>query len=385
MRPQARDALVAGLEHVGNPSSLHTSGRRARRAVEEARETVAAALGARPAEVVLTAGGTEADNLAVKGLFWARRAQDPRRRRVLVSAVEHPAVLDPADWLARDQGAEVVRVPVLPDGRLDVGALEQTIAADPESVALVSVMWANNEVGAVQPLEAVVAAASAHGIPVHSDAVQAVGALDVDLAASGLAALSVSGHKVGGPMGSGALLLARAAGALRPVPVLHGGGQEAGVRSGTVDAAAAASLGVAVDLATAGRAEHAARLSALRGRLESAVLAAVPDAVVTGPSDPAHRLPGLLHVQVPGCEGDSLLFLLDAEGVECSAGSACSAGVSRPSPVLSAMGVPDALARGALRFSLGHTSTALDVDAAAAALPRVVSRARAAAGSLVSA
>ncbi len=377
--------MLAGLERTGNPGSLHTSGRRARRAVEEARETVAAALGARPAEVVLTAGGTESDNLAVKGLWWGRQSAGRPRRRVLVSAVEHHAVLDPADWLARDQGAEVVRLPVLTDGRLDVAALEEAIAADPGSVALVSVMWANNEVGAVQPLDAVVAAASAHGIPVHADAAQAVGALPVDLAASGLAALTVSGHKLGGPVGSGALLLARGAGAPTVVPVLHGGGQEGGVRSGTVDAAAAASLAVAVDLAVAGREAHAEHLTALRGRLAAAITSAVPDAVITGPRDPALRLPGLLHVVVPGCEGDSLLFLLDAEGVECSTGSACTAGVSRPSHVLSAMGVPDPLARGALRFSLGHTSTAQDVDAAAAALPLVVARARAAAGTLVSA
>ncbi|SDQ74218.1 cysteine desulfurase family protein [Quadrisphaera sp. DSM 44207] len=374
-RPEVVAAMAEELGRIGNPSSLHTAGRAARRVVEEAREQVAAALGARPGEVVITGGGTEADNLAVKGLYWARRAADPRRRRVLVSAVEHHGVLDPAEWLAHEQGAEVVHLPVDATGRLDVAALRAELEADPASVALVSVMWANNEVGTLQPVAEVVAAAAEHGVPVHSDAVQAVGAVPVDFDASGVAALSTTAHKIGGPVGVGALVVRRGT-AL--VPVLHGGGQEGGVRSGSVAAASARALGLAAELAAADQPAHAARLADLRERLAAAVLAAVPDAVVHGSPDPALRLPGLLHVTVPGCQGDSLLYLLDARGVECSTGSACTAGVPQPSHVLRAMGLEDATARGALRFSLGRTSTAADVDAVAAALGPVVERARSA-------
>ena len=373
VRPEVVAVMAEELSRVGNPSSLHTAGRAARRVVEEAREQVAGALGARPGEVVLTGGGTEADNLAVKGLYWARAAADPRRRRVLVSSVEHHGVLDPAEWLAAEQSAEVVHLPVDAAGLLDLDALREAIEADPASVALVSVMWANNEVGTVQPVAEVVALAAQHGIPVHTDAVQAVGALPVDFDASGVAALTLTGHKLGGPIGAGALLVRRGT---PLVPVLHGGGQEGGVRSGSVSAAGARALGVAAELAVAAQPAHAARLAELRERLRAAVLDAVPDAVVHGSPDADRRLPGLLHVTVPGCEGDSLLYLLDARGVECSTGSACTAGVPQPSHVLRAMGLDDATARGALRFSLGRTSTAADVDAVAAAIGPVVERAR---------
>ncbi len=373
VRPEAAAAMAEELTRAGNPSSLHTSGRLARRVVEEAREQVAASLGARPGEVVLTGGGTESDNLAVKGLYWARREADPRRRKVLVSAVEHHAVLDPAHWLATSQGAELVVLPVDATGALDLAALEAELAADPGAVALVSVMWANNEVGTVQPVEAVVAAAARHGVPVHTDAVQALGALPVAFEASGVAAMTVSGHKVGGPGGSGALLLRRGTSL---VPVLHGGGQEAGVRSGSVDAAACRALGVAVQAAVAAQPEQAARLRALREQLRAAVLTAVPDARVHEGAGEHQRLPGVLHVTVPGCEGDSLLYLLDARGVECSTGSACTAGVTQPSHVLRAMGLGDDEARGALRFSLGWTSGHGDVAAVEEALGPVVERAR---------
>jgi cysteine desulfurase len=373
VRPEAAAAMAEELTRAGNPSSLHTSGRLARRVVEEAREQVAASLGARPGEVVLTGGGTESDNLAVKGLYWARREADPRRRKVLVSAVEHHAVLDPAHWLATSQGAELVVLPVDATGALDLAALEAELAADPGAVALVSVMWANNEVGTVQPVEAVVAAAARHGVPVHTDAVQALGALPVAFEASGVAAMTVSGHKVGGPGGSGALLLRRGTSL---VPVLHGGGQEAGVRSGSVDAAACRALGVAVQAAVAAQPEQAARLRALREQLRTAVLTAVPDARVHEGAGEHQRLPGVLHVTVPGCEGDSLLYLLDARGVECSTGSACTAGVTQPSHVLRAMGLGDDEARGALRFSLGWTSGHGDVAAVEEALGPVVERAR---------
>ncbi|MCC2315240.1 cysteine desulfurase family protein [Cellulomonas xiejunii] len=375
MRAAALSALTAALAHTGNPSSLHTAGRAARRTVEEARERLAAAVGARPSEVVWTAGGTEADNLAVKGLFWARRTGDTARRRVVVSAVEHHAVLDPAFWLAEHAGAELVLLPVDGDGVVEVDALRAELEAHADTVALVSVMWANNEVGALQPLHDVVALAHRYGVPVHADAVQAVGQVPVDLGASGLDALTLSGHKVGGPGSTGALLVRRG---LELTPVLHGGGQERGVRSGTLDPALLAAFAAAVDEAVGEREDHAARVGALRDDLVRRVLAEVPGATLRGPADPARRLPGNAHLTFAGCEGDSLLYLLDAAGVEASTGSACQAGVPRPSHVLLAMGVGEDDARGALRFSFGPTSTADDVDAALAALPGAVERARAA-------
>jgi cysteine desulfurase len=373
MLPEALAAMTAELARAGNASSLHTSGRRARRVVEEARERLAAAVGAGPSEVVFTAGGTEADNLAVKGLYWARRSEDPRRRRLLASAVEHHAVLDPVEWLAVHEGAEVEWLPVDALGRLDLAAARAAIERDPASVALVTAMWANNEVGTVQPIEELAALAHEHGIPVHSDAVQALGQLPLDLATSAVDCVTLSAHKVGGPVGAGALVARRG---LDLVPVLHGGGQERGVRSGTLDAPAVTAFAVAAELAAKNRPETAERLAALRDDLVEAVLAAVPDAQLRGDPDAAGRLPGNAHFTFPGCEGDSLLYLLDARGVECSTGSACQAGVPQPSHVLLAMGVAPDAARGALRFSLGWPSTAADVDALAVTIGPVVDRAR---------
>lgn len=378
----ARDALVDELSRTGNPSSLHAAGRAARRTVEEAREAVAAALGARPSEVVLTAGGTEADNLAIKGLFWGRRTTDPRRRRIVVSAVEHHAVLDPAFWMAEHAGAEIVLLPVDAQGRVELDALRAELAQHADEIALISVMWANNEVGTLQPVHEVVQLARPHGIPVHSDAVQAVGQVPVDFAASGLDAMTVSGHKLGGPVGVGALVARRDA----PLtPVLHGGGQERGVRSGTLDAPAIRAFGVAVAEAVGRRAERAQHLGSLRDELVAGVRRVVPDAVLSGPEpdrgagdEESARLPGNAHFTFPGAEGDSLLYLLDSAGVQASTGSACQAGVPQPSHVLLAMGVPEDDARGALRFSLGATSTPDDVAHLLDALPAAVDRARAA-------
>ncbi|WP_183096076.1 cysteine desulfurase family protein [Nocardioides stalactiti] len=373
MVPAAVAAMTAHLADIGNASALHASGRRARRVVEESRETIAQALGCRPGEVVFTSGGTEADNLAVKGLYWSRRAADPARRRVLASAIEHHAVLDPLHWLADHEDAVLELVPVDAEGRLDTAALAATIERDPASVALVSVMWANNEVGTVQPLAEVVAVASTHGIPVHSDAVQALGVLPVDFAAAGIDAMTISGHKVGGPLGVGALVVRRE---LELTALVHGGGQERDVRSGTLDVPAVAGFAAAVELAVKEQAAHASRLAGLREQLVSSVQAVLPDAVLNG--DPVDRLPGNAHFSFPGCEGDSLLMLLDARGIECSTGSACSAGVPQPSHVLLAMGRDADAARSSLRFSLGHTSTATDVETVVAALPPCVERARAA-------
>jgi cysteine desulfurase len=376
MLPEAVDAVTAALRAslttAGNASSLHTAGRRARRVVEESRETLAAALGARPSEVVFTAGGTESDNLAVKGLWWARRAAEPRRTRILASAVEHHAVLDAVEWLVEHEGATVDWLEVDRTGRVHPEALREAIERDPSDVALVSVMWANNEVGTVQPTAQLAQIAHEHGVPLHSDAVQAVGQLPVDFTASGADALTITGHKAGGPLGVGALLLSRTA---QCTPLLHGGGQERDVRSGTLDTPSIAGLASAVEVAAARRPELAARLTGLRDDLVERVRDAVPDAVLNG-GIAASRLPGNAHFSFPGCEGDSLLLLLDARGVEVSTGSACSAGVARPSHVLLALGASEAEARSSLRFSLGHTSTPADVDALLDALPGVVERAR---------
>ena len=376
MLPAAMAAMTKELGEVGNPSSLHAAGRRARRVVEEGREAIADAYGARPSEVVFTAGGTEADNLAVKGLFWARQ-RDRARPRIIASAIEHHAVLDPVRWLAEQQGADVTWLEVDRVGRVDPARLDAEIARDPDAVALVTIMWANNEVGTVQPVRECTEVAARYGIPTHSDAVQAAGWLDVDFGDSGLDALTISGHKIGGPLGVGALLLGRSS---TPTPLVHGGGQERDVRSGTLDTPAIAGFAAAASASREDRAARVPAVLALRDELVAGVMAAVPDAVLNGDdrNDVAHRLPGIAHLSFPGCEGDSLLMLLDANGVYCSTGSACSAGVPEASHVLLAMGASDAEARSSLRFSLGHSSTRADVRELCDVIGPVVERARAA-------
>lgn len=364
-------ALTTELSRSGNPSSLHGSGRRARRVVEDARETLARAAGAHPSEVIFTSGGTEADNLAVKGLFWARRDAEPQRTRILCSAVEHPAVQDTVEWLERHEGARVTWLPVTGEGIVRLDALQQELDGGAEDIALVTVMWANNEVGALQPIAKITAAAAAHGIPVHSDAVQAFGSVPVSFAESGLATMAVSGHKIGGPVGVGALFVGRS---VKLTPVQHGGGQERDIRSGTLDTAGIAAFAAAADDAVTHLPGESVRLAELRDRLIAGVERVVPEAILRGPA--RERLPGNAHFTFPGCEGDSLLFLLDVAGVESSTGSACTAGVPRPSHVLLAMGLSETEARGAQRFSLGHTSTPEDVDALVAALPEAYQRAR---------
>ncbi|MFC4126401.1 cysteine desulfurase family protein [Nocardia rhizosphaerae] len=374
MVPAAVEAMTAALMTVGNASSLHGSGRAARRALEEARESIAADLGARPSEVIFTSGGTESDNLALKGIFWGRRADDPRRTRIVTSAIEHHAVLDAVEWLEKHEGAQVSWLPVDAAGIVSPDALRAELAAHADEVALVSVMWANNEVGTVQPITELSAVAAEFGIPMHSDAIQAAGQLPLDFAASGLAALSVAGHKTGGPHGVGVLLLGRQ---VPCVPLVHGGGHERDLRSGTSDVAAAVGMAAALRAVTADLAARAEQLRVLRDRLIAGVREVVPDAVLNGPAD-SRRLPGNAHFTFPGCEGDSLLMLLDAAGVECSTGSACNAGVAAPSHVLIAMGVEPWLARSSLRFSLGHTSTETDIETLLTVLPQVIERARAA-------
>ncbi|MGJ9414309.1 cysteine desulfurase family protein [Aeromicrobium sp. CF4.19] len=377
MLAEARGVLTEQLARTGNASSLHTSGRLARRTVEESREIIAEQLGARPSEVVFCSGGTEANNLAIKGLYWARRGADPRRDRVVFSSIEHHALLDPVTWLAAHEGARIDTTPVDRQGRIVVEALRESVERAPDEVAAITTMWANNEMGTIQPIDEVVAIAREHGVPVHSDAVQAAGYVPLDFAGSGLDAMTVTAHKLGGPVGVGALVLRRE---IEPIPLLHGGGQERDVRSGTVGVALIASFAAAMEITVARQAEASARIEALRRRLVAGILHIVPDAVVNGDPETGvdHRLPNIAHVTFPGCEGDAMLMLLDAQGIECSTGSACAAGVPQPSHVLLAMGYDDDAARGSLRFSLGHTSTEADVDALLAALPAVHARARAA-------
>jgi cysteine desulfurase len=371
MLAEALDAYVVAAREVGNPSSLHAAGRYARRLVEESRERIAAVLGARPSEVIFTSGGTESDNLATKGIYWARHAAEPRRNRVVASAVEHHAVVDAVDWLVSHEGADVSWLPVDAAGRVDPASLASLLAEHGDEIAVISTQWANNEVGTVQPIDELSRLAAQAGIPFHTDAVQAVGQVGVDFAASGVAALTVTGHKLGGPVGVGALLLGRD---IAATPLLHGGGQERDVRSGTLDTPGVVAFAVAVEAAVKTREEYAQRVAALRDDLVQRVRTVIPDAVYNG--DAEQRLPGNAHFSFPGCEGDALLLLLDAKGIACSTGSACSAGVAQPSHVLLAMGADDDRARSSLRFTLGHTSTVKDVDELLAALPGAVERAR---------
>ena len=372
--PEAIEAMTEELAHLGNPSSLHNAGRRARRVVEEAREQIAEVFGARASEVIFTSGGTEADNLAVKGLFWARKAENPRHHRILTTSIEHHAILDSVYWLESFQGAEATWLDVDQAGRVTPDMLRA--ALEPGDAAVTSVMWANNEVGTVQPIAELAKVAHEFGVPFHTDAVQAAAQIPVNFAESGADALTVTGHKLGGPIGVGALILGRG---VTPVPVLHGGGQERDIRSGTLDAPAIRAFAVAAVVSASRREAEARRVAALRDDLIKQVLAAVPDAVLNGPPPGPGRLPGNAHISFPGCEGDALLLLLDAKGIACSTGSACTAGVAEPSHVLLAMGADEGRARGSLRFSLGRTTTQADVDAVSAVIGDAVSRARRAA------
>ena len=374
MYPAAIEAMTAALSTVGNASSLHTTGRAARRRMEESRELIAAKLGARPSEVIFTAGGTESDNLAVKGIYWARRDAEPRHRRIVTTAVEHHAVLDSVNWLVDHEGAEVTWLPTAADGSVSGAALRDALQRH-DDVALVSVMWANNEVGTIMPIDELAAIAAEFDVPMHSDAVQAVGQLPVVFAASQLSAMSVAAHKFGGPPGVGALLLRRD---VDCVSLSHGGGQERDIRSGTPDVAGAVGMATAMQLAVDGLEANSTRLR-LAARSSDRRRAGRRRGHPPQRCGGSRRLPGNAHFTFDGCEGDALLMLLDANGIECSTGSACTAGVPQPSHVLLAMGADAASARGSLRLSLGHTSVEADVDAALRVLPGAVARARQAA------
>ncbi|TFB96487.1 MULTISPECIES: cysteine desulfurase family protein [unclassified Cryobacterium] len=381
MLPAAIEAYVDAMSVVGNPASIHSQGQNAKRMLEEARETVARSVGCDPIEVVFTGGGTEAINLALKGLFWARAP----RRRILVPGGEHHATMDTVEWLENHDGAEPGWLPLDGAGRVDPARVADALGTGAEDVALLSLLAANNEVGTLQPVAEIGEIAAVHGIPVHIDAVSAYGQVPIDFhalsgagrtgasggaggSAGGIVALSLSAHKIGGPVGIGALVLSRRASI---VPLIHGGGQQRQVRSGTQDVAAAVAFAAAAS-ALGDLPARNVHLRALRDRLIAGVLAVVPTAVLNGaaPDGPdEQRLPGNAHFTFPGCEGESLLFLLDAAGISVSTGSACQAGIPEPSHVLRAMGRSEAEARSALRITLGRDSTGADVDAFLAALP----------------
>ena len=370
--PAAIDAMVEQMRNGGNPSSLHAVGRDARATVEYARERIARAIGADPAEVIFTSGGTEADNLAVKGIYWKRREEDPQRTRILVSSIEHHAVEETCEWLEKTEGAQLEWIPVDEHGSVNPQTVRELIEKNPEDVALVTVMWANNEVGTVQPIPEIAAIAAEYGIPVHSDAVQAFGAVPINFHASGVATLAISGHKIGGPMGIGALVATRA---VQLTPVLHGGGQERSVRSGTIDAPAIAGFAEAAVHSVQYLDKESARIAALRNELVAAISALIPQAHLSGENPLTEdypgqkRLPGNAHFTFENAEGDTLLFLLDMQGISSSTGSACNAGVTRPSHVLMAMGMDEDTARSAQRFTLGHSTTGADIARLIAALP----------------
>ena len=370
--PAAIDAMVEQMRNGGNPSSLHAVGRNARATVEYARERIARAVGADPAEVIFTSGGTESDNLAVKGIYWKRREEDPQRTRILVSSIEHHAVEETCEWLEKAEGAQLEWIPVDEHGSVNPQTVRELIEKNPEDVALVTVMWANNEVGTVQPIPEIAAIAAEYGIPVHSDAVQAFGAVPIDFHASRVATLAISGHKIGGPMGIGALVATRA---VQLTPVLHGGGQERSVRSGTIDAPAIAGFAEAAVHSVENLPEESARIAALRNELVAAISALIPQAHLSGENPLTEeypgqkRLPGNAHFTFENAEGDTMLFLLDMQGISSSTGSACNAGVTRPSHVLMAMGMDEDTARSAQRFTLGHSTTGADIARLIAALP----------------
>ncbi len=375
MPAEVLEVYTKELARRANPSALHTVGQAARMRIEEAREDIARAVGAATSsEVIFTSGGTEADNFALKGLYLSRNDGTftaPARPRVLTTTIEHPAILETVEWLV-GLGAEAVCLDVDETGRLDLDAALTELRRDPERTALVSVMAANNEIGTLQPIAEIGQAAFELGIPFHIDAVQALGQIPLDFAALKATAMTITAHKIGGPVGIGALLLDRAA---SPTPILHGGGQERSVRSGTLDVAGAVAFAAAVDLVTTDLETRSAQLSGLRDRLIAGIESSIDGAVLSGPRG-ADRLPANAHFTFPGCEGDSLLFGLDARGLATSTGSACSAGVSRPSHVLLACGLDEDSARSTQRFTLGRDTTEADVDALLTALPEVVDQAR---------
>ena len=371
MSPVAIKALTAAMAKTGNASSLHTQGRSVRKDVEEAREAIALASGTRPNEIIFTGSGTEANNLAVKGFYWSAIAQDPQRNVIVIAAFEHHAILEPVEWLEKHEGAVLIYIPITPSGVVDLDALARIITSHAGKIALISVMHSNNELGTVQPIAEVVKLAG--DIPVHVDAVQSFGKVGFNFEELGATSATISAHKIGGPLGVAALILRRG---LDITPILHGGGQERDIRSGTLNAPAIVAFAAAATDVIAQRDANYKKVSALRALLKERIAAAIPDAQFNG--DAPQMLPGVLNVTFPGTESDSLLLLLDAEGICSSTGSACSAGVQRPSHVLMAIGLSEDQARSSLRFSLGLTNTEAEINEVGEKIAGVVARAQAA-------
>jgi cysteine desulfurase len=356
---------VATLSEIGNPASVHSFGQHSRQILEQAREEIAKAVNCDRNEVIFTSGGTESDNLAIKGIYWDVNSKDPSKNVIISAAAEHHAVLDAINWLVDSQNAELYLIPSDDQGVLDIAALESYLEQNAARVALISVMWANNEIGVIHPISEITTLAKSYQIPVHSDAIAALGHIPVDFAESGLAAMTITGHKLGGPVGSGALILRRDQ---KLTPVNHGGGQERNLRSGTPDASSAAALALTITEAVSEQGELAARHKIMTERLIAGVKQIADDVVVSAENVP--RLPNNAHFRFPGCLGDSLLFLLDSDGVSISTGSACTAGVNGPSHVVLSLGASNDEAMGTLRITLGHSTKDQDIEAFLKALPK---------------
>jgi cysteine desulfurase len=356
---------VATLSEIGNPASVHSFGQHSRQILEQAREEIAKAINCDRNEVFFTSGGTESDNLAIKGIYWDVNSKDPSKNVIISAAAEHHAVLDAINWLVDSQNAELYLIPSDDQGVLDIAALESYLEQNAARVALISVMWANNEIGVIHPISEITTLAKSYQIPVHSDAIAALGHIPVDFAESGLAAMTITGHKLGGPVGSGALILRRDQ---KLTPVNHGGGQERNLRSGTPDASSAAALALTITEAVSEQGELAARHKIMTERLIAGVKQIADDVVVSAENVP--RLPNNAHFRFPGCLGDSLLFLLDSDGVSISTGSACTAGVNGPSHVVLSLGASNDEAMGTLRITLGHSTKDQDIEAFLKALPK---------------
>ena len=370
----ALQAFIKQSREVGNPSSLHTFGRNARRELEEARERLAELIDAHSTELIFTGSGTEANNLALKGIYWQRNQEDANRKIVVISAFEHHAILDPAIWLREFNGAELVQIPVDSQGYLQINELETLLNQRGPEVAVISILHANNEIGTILPIKEIAEIAKRFGIPVHTDAVQSFGKVPLSFKDLGVFALTISAHKIGGPIGVGALVLQKG---VDITPLLHGGGQERDIRSGTLNAAGISAFVAAAQAAVRDMEANHKRVSDLRRRLISAIQEQIPDATLNGVLD-GQTLPGIANITFPNTESDSLLVLFDAEGIACSTGSACSAGVQEASHVLLAMGKSEAQARSSLRFSLGITNTDSDIEYLRTCIKRVIERARAA-------
>ena len=364
-------ALTEAVKKLGNASSLHSAGRAARKELEQAREIIAEAVDCTPSEVVFTSTGTEANNLAIKGLYW--QGVKSNKKVIITSTFEHHAVADPINWLAEHEGAQVIQIGVDRKGFIDLDALKEQVEKYKNDIALISIMHSNNEVGTLQDIEQVVKIAGS--IAVHSDCVQSFGKVELSFKNLGVTAATISAHKIGGPLGVAALILKRG---LDIEPVLHGGGQERDLRSGTFNVPGIIAFAAAAKNAIENRKERELKVSELKQELIQTIKKNVSDAWVNG--DLAKSLPGIISITFPKTDSEGLLLLLDSEGIACSTGSACSAGVQRPSHVLLAMGLSEDETTSTLRFSLSYTNTINEIAKLGSVIATVVARSKAASG-----